>query len=134
MPFQPARRNQERPLIGSLMMCLSVVLLLVGMLAGIVMGIQQNVALGPAHAHLDLVGGAPLLLFGPVLQTGSSCGDHDPCQGAGLAPHDRRDPAVAPPAPRPPQSLFELIRGIVRETDSRRSQAHATHENIWTNR
>ncbi len=29
-------------------------------------------------------------------------------------------------------SLFELIHGIVRETDSRRSQARATHENIWT--
>jgi len=39
------------------MMCLSVVVLLVGMLAGIATGIQQNFALGPAHAHLNLVGG-----------------------------------------------------------------------------
>ncbi|HEX9586867.1 MAG TPA: hypothetical protein VGA15_03890 [Bradyrhizobium sp.] len=43
------------------MMCLSV---LVGMLAGIAMGIQQNFALGPAHAHLNLVGGVLLFLFG----------------------------------------------------------------------
>ncbi|WP_256378724.1 hypothetical protein [Bradyrhizobium sp. URHD0069] len=38
-------------MIGSLIMCLSVVVLLVGMLAGIVMGIQQNFVLAPAHAH-----------------------------------------------------------------------------------
>src|SRR5450755_2686762 len=32
-----------------------------------------------------------------------------------------------------PMSLFELIHGIVRETDSWRPQARATHENTWTN-
>jgi zona occludens toxin (predicted ATPase) len=42
-------------MIGSLMMCLSVVVLLVGMLAGIAMGIEQNFT--PAHAHLNLIGG-----------------------------------------------------------------------------
>jgi hypothetical protein len=47
-------------MIGSLMMCLSVVILL----AGIVMGIQQNFVLAPAHAHLNLVGGVLLFLFG----------------------------------------------------------------------
>ena len=36
-------------MIGSLMMCTSVVILLVGMLAGIAMGIQQNFVLAPAH-------------------------------------------------------------------------------------
>jgi hypothetical protein len=51
-------------MIASLMMCLSVVLLLIGMLGGIVMGIQENFALAPAHAHLNLVGGVLLFLFG----------------------------------------------------------------------
>ena len=51
-------------MIGSLMICLSAVVLLVGMLAGIAMGIQQNFMLAPAHAHLNLIGGALLLLFG----------------------------------------------------------------------
>jgi hypothetical protein len=37
-------------MIGSLMMRRSVVVLLVGMLAGIVMGTQQNFALRPAYA------------------------------------------------------------------------------------
>ena len=51
-------------MIGSLMMCVSVVILLIGMLAGIAMGITQNFALAPAHAHLNLVGGVLLFLFG----------------------------------------------------------------------
>lgn len=51
-------------MIGSLMMCVSVVMLLVGMLAGIAMGITQDFALAPAHAHLNLVGGVLLFLFG----------------------------------------------------------------------
>ena len=51
-------------MIGSLMMCASAVILLVGMLAGIAMGIQQNFVLAPAHAHLNLIGGVLLFLFG----------------------------------------------------------------------
>jgi hypothetical protein len=51
-------------MIGSLMMCTSVVILLFGMLAGIAMGIQQNFLLAPAHAHLNLIGGVLLFLFG----------------------------------------------------------------------
>jgi hypothetical protein len=51
-------------MIGSLMMCVSAVILLVGMLAGIVMGIKQDFALAPAHAHLNLIGGVLLFLFG----------------------------------------------------------------------
>ena len=51
-------------MIGSLMMCVSVVILLVGMLAGIAMGVQQDFTLAPAHAHLNLVGGILLFLFG----------------------------------------------------------------------
>jgi hypothetical protein len=51
-------------MIGSLMMCVSVVILLCGMLAGIDMGIRQDFVLAPAHAHLNLVGGVLLFLFG----------------------------------------------------------------------
>jgi hypothetical protein len=51
-------------MIGSLMMRVSVVVLLVGMLAGIVMGIQQDFLLAPAHAHFNLIGGMLLFLFG----------------------------------------------------------------------
>jgi hypothetical protein len=51
-------------MIGSLMMCLSVVVLLVGMLTGIAMGMLQDFTLAPAHAHLNLVGGVLLFLFG----------------------------------------------------------------------
>jgi hypothetical protein len=51
-------------MIGPLMMCVSVVVLLAGMLAGIAMGIKQDFALGSAHAHLNLVGGVMLFLFG----------------------------------------------------------------------
>jgi hypothetical protein len=51
-------------MIGSLMMCTSAVILLVGMLAGIAMGIEQNFVLAPAHAHLNLIGGVLLFLFG----------------------------------------------------------------------
>jgi hypothetical protein len=51
-------------MIGSLMMCVSVVVLLLGMLAGIDMGIRQDFMLEPAHAHFNLVGGVLLFLFG----------------------------------------------------------------------
>jgi hypothetical protein len=51
-------------MIGPMMMCMSVVILLVGMLAGIAMGIEQNFMLAPAHAHLNLIGGVLLFLFG----------------------------------------------------------------------
>lgn len=40
------------------------VVLLFGMLAGIAMGIAQDFALTPAHAHLNLVGGVLLFPFG----------------------------------------------------------------------
>ena len=51
-------------MIGSFMMRVSVVILLIGMLAGIVMGMEENFSLQPAHAHLNLVGGVLLFLFG----------------------------------------------------------------------
>ncbi len=51
-------------MIGSLMMRVSVVVLVMGMIWGIEMGIRQDFALAPAHAHLNLVGGVLLFLFG----------------------------------------------------------------------
>jgi hypothetical protein len=62
--FQFKAIAKEELMIGSLMMCISVVILLIGMLAGIAMGIQQDFTLAPAHAHLNLVGGVLLFLFG----------------------------------------------------------------------
>lgn len=46
------------------MMRVSVVLLLMGMLAGIAMGITENFTLASAHAHFNLIGGVLLFLFG----------------------------------------------------------------------
>ena len=43
-------------MISSVMLRVSVVLLLIGLLLGIAMGIRQDFALAPAHAHLNLVG------------------------------------------------------------------------------
>ena len=51
-------------MIGSLMMCVGTLILLIGMLAGIAMGIQQDFTLAPAHAHLNLIGGVLLFVFG----------------------------------------------------------------------
>ena len=51
-------------MIGPLMMCVSVMILLIGMLAGVAMGMQEDFALQAAHAHLNLVGGVLLFLFG----------------------------------------------------------------------
>jgi hypothetical protein len=62
--FKSQRNWGDKHMIGSLMMSVSVLILLVGMLAGIAMGIQQDFALAPAHAHLNLVGGVMLFLFG----------------------------------------------------------------------
>jgi hypothetical protein len=51
-------------MIGSVMMRVSVVILLIGMIAGILMGVKQDFELEPAHAHLNLIGGVLLFLFG----------------------------------------------------------------------
>jgi hypothetical protein len=51
-------------MIGSLMMCVSVVVLFFGMVFGIAMGISEDFALQAAHAHLNLLGGVLLFLFG----------------------------------------------------------------------
>jgi hypothetical protein len=51
-------------MIGSMMMRAGVLVLLLGMLAGIAMGIEQDFTLTAAHAHFNLVGGVLLFLFG----------------------------------------------------------------------
>lgn len=51
-------------MIGAVMMTISVLLLLCGMVGGILMGVHQDFALAPAHAHLNLVGGVLLFLYG----------------------------------------------------------------------
>jgi hypothetical protein len=51
-------------MISSLMLRVSTVLLLVGMTVGIVMGIQNNFTLAPAHAHLNLIGFVLMFLVG----------------------------------------------------------------------
>lgn len=60
----PLMEIKEIQMIGSLMMRVSVVLLLIGLLWGIEMGVRQDFALAPAHAHLNLVGGVLLFVFG----------------------------------------------------------------------
>src|SRR6202165_5379638 len=140
---QPAFNSQmiakEGLMIGSLMMCVSTVVLLVGMLAGIVMGIEQNFTLAPAHAHLNLVGGVLLFLFGLYYRMVPAAGTTTLAKvqgwlhmiGAILCPTGvavvllNGDSFIAACRRVGRQrrqhlamSLFELIHGIVRETDS----------------
>ena len=63
-------------MIGSMMMRAGVLILLAGMLAGIVMGIEQDFTLAPAHAHFNLVGGVLLFLFGLYYNLVPSAGNH----------------------------------------------------------
>jgi peptidoglycan/LPS O-acetylase OafA/YrhL len=51
-------------MMSSLLLRVSVVLLLVGLVAGIAMGIKQDFTYVPAHAHLNLVGGVLMFLAG----------------------------------------------------------------------
>ena len=51
-------------MIAPMMMGTSVVLLLIGMLLGIWMGKEQDFTFAPAHAHLNLIGGVLLFLYG----------------------------------------------------------------------
>jgi hypothetical protein len=64
-------------MIGSMMMRAGVLILLAGMLAGIVMGIQQDFTLAAAHAHFNLVGGVLLFVFGlyyKLVPSAGNCG------------------------------------------------------------
>lgn len=56
-------------MISVLLLRVSIVLGLVGISAGIVMGIQQDFTLAPAHAHLNLLGFVTLFLSGLYYQT-----------------------------------------------------------------
>jgi hypothetical protein len=51
-------------MISSLLLRVSVTLLVIGLLLGIGMAMQQNFRLMPAHAHLNLVGGVLMFLAG----------------------------------------------------------------------
>ena len=57
------------------MMRASVVILVIGMLWGIEMGIRQNFAMAPAHAHFNLVGGVLLFVFGLYYRLVPAAGD-----------------------------------------------------------
>ena len=62
-------------MIGSLMMRVAVVILLLGMIWGIEMGVRQNFAMAPAHAHFNLVGGVLLFVFGLYYRLVPAAGD-----------------------------------------------------------
>jgi hypothetical protein len=62
-------------MIGSLMMRTATVLLAIGMLWGIEMGIRQSFGMAPAHAHLNLVGGVLLFVFGLYYKLFPAAGD-----------------------------------------------------------
>ena len=51
-------------MIGTIMIRISAIVLTLGMVAGMVMGAKQDFMLAPAHAHLNLVGGVLMFLFG----------------------------------------------------------------------
>ena len=52
-----------------------IVLGIIGMLLGIHMGIGQDFALAPVHAHINLVGWVSLMLFGLAYRTGIAKSD-----------------------------------------------------------
>jgi hypothetical protein len=62
-------------MIGSLMMRVAAVVLVIGMIWGIEMGIRQNFAMAPAHAHFNLVGGVLLFVFGLYYRLVPAAGD-----------------------------------------------------------
>src|SRR3954466_3668437 len=79
-------------MISSLMMRTSVVLLIAGMLFGIHMGMQNDFQLAPAHAHLNLIGGVLMFLFGLFY---------------------RLNPAVGATSLAKTQGIFHIIGAIV---------------------
>jgi hypothetical protein len=73
--FNFQRIGKRRTQMGSLMMRIAVVILVIGMLWGIEMGIRQDFALAPAHAHFNLVGGVLLFVFGLYYRLVPSAGN-----------------------------------------------------------
>jgi hypothetical protein len=55
-------------MVSTLLLRVGILLLLVGMVAGIGMGIAQDFRLAPAHAHLNLIGGVLLIVSGLYYQ------------------------------------------------------------------
>ena len=75
-------------MIGLLMMRVSVVLLSDWIaLEGIEMGVRQDFALAPAHAHLNLVGGVLLFVFGLYYRLVPGAGASALAKDPGLAPY-----------------------------------------------
>jgi hypothetical protein len=66
---------RKEHMIGSLMMRTSAVILVIGMIWGIEMGIRQDFAMAPAHAHFNLVGGVLLFVFGLYYRVVPAAGD-----------------------------------------------------------
>jgi hypothetical protein len=64
-----------RQMIGSLMMRTATVILVIGMIWGIEMGIRQEFSMAPARAHLNLVGGVLLFVFGLYYRLVPAAGD-----------------------------------------------------------
>src|SRR5579864_6404483 len=79
-----ATKMGTKHMIGSLMMRTSVVILVIGMLWGIEMGIRQNFAMAPAHAHFNLVGGVLLFVFGLYYRLVPAAGDSALAKWQGL--------------------------------------------------
>ena len=57
------------------MMRTGALILLIGMAWGIEMGIRQDFSMAPAHAHLNLVGGVLLFVFGLYYKLVPAAGD-----------------------------------------------------------
>jgi hypothetical protein len=70
-----SNEHGEEYMIGSLMMRTSAVILVIGMIWGIEMGIRQDFAMAPAHAHFNLVGGVLLFVFGLYYRLVPAAGD-----------------------------------------------------------
>jgi hypothetical protein len=63
------------PKADSCFIGLGIVAGITGMVLGIIMGITENFTLVPAHAHINLVGWASLMLFGLSYRVGIATND-----------------------------------------------------------
>ena len=62
-------------MMSSLMMRTGALILVIGMVWGIEMGIRQDFSMASAHAHLNLVGGVLLFVFGLYYKLVPAAGD-----------------------------------------------------------
>ena len=63
-------------MVDRLLLRAGVIFLIVGMVWGIEMGVRQDFSLAPAHAHLNLVGGVLLFVFGLYYRLVGAARDH----------------------------------------------------------